>query len=272
MEVQTARMTPVIMQLSSVLGIIEGRKCHTSRVMKEQPPADATDVFYWWHADVPKEQCADSGCYYWCPSGLRFIPCPYGEPGDFLYVKESWRPVSWNDGGWGEIEYADGSVRSVDGEGWGFNRMFPARRKDSDAWRSPMFMPKFASRLTLKIEEITCRRIQDISEEDAQAEGVGRLFSSSECASVVGIVGTHPGDHGYKNYLWHGLVGSEITRRQADSWLHQFSNYETAAGSFASLWERINGPRGHGWAKNEYVWGIRFSVAALKYKSSDSQP
>lgn len=135
-----------------------------------------------------------------------------------------------------------------------------------------MFMPKFASRLTLKIEEIKVERVQEISEADALAEGVERTFTAAECRTVARIVATHRERHGYKNYLWHGLVGREITHKQAASWTHQFSNYDTAAGSFASLWERINGPRGHSWWKNEFVWAIRYSISQIKYKSSWGQP
>jgi len=267
------RERSLVMQLSSVLGIIEGRKRRTSRVMREQPPDNAKDVFYWWHEDLPKEACTDSGCYYWCPSGLRMIPCPYGEPGDLLWVKEAWRPRSWSEYGYGQIEDMDGVVRSVEGgEHWTINRMFPASRPDPDAWRSPRFMPRFASRLTLRITEITVQRLQDISEEDAVQEGVARLFSERECSAVVGIAGTRPADHGYENYLWHGHVGRGLSQKQADSWPYQFSNYDAARGSFSSLWEKINGPRGHGWSHNDWIWGIRFKIEELKYKSSGRQP
>lgn len=272
-KVFTPRQTPIIMQTSSVIATEEKRKTNTRRVITPQPDADATDVFYWWRGDMPREQCADSGCYFWCLAGLRFIPCPYGEPGDLLWVKEPWRPRTWSDDGTGTIEYGDGATRFVEGgKDWPFSRMFPDRLKNPDAWRSPMFMPRFASRLTLKIEEIKVERVQEISEADALAEGVERLFTAAELRKVVGIVGIYSERHGYKNYLWHGLVGREITHKQTASWIHQFSNYDTAAGSFASLWERINGPRGHSWWKNEFVWAIRYSISQIKYKSSWGQP
>jgi hypothetical protein len=119
-------------------------------------------------------------------------------------------------------------------------------------------MPRWASRLTLEVVNVRVERVREISEDDAIAEGVGRLFTEEECRTVAGIIGTKPEDHGYINYLWHGLVGKGITGKQSDSWPHQFSGYDSAKGSYSSFWETINAKRGYPWADNPWVWVIEF--------------
>lgn len=76
--------------------------------------------------------------------------CPYGAVGDRLWVRETWQ------GNQGDIRYgADGDSLH------GYN-----------GWRPSIFMPRWASRITLEVTGVRVERVQEISEEDAQAEGV----------------------------------------------------------------------------------------------------
>lgn len=125
-----------------VRAILEGRKTQTRRIVKPQPFA------------ILKGE----------------IPCPLGAPGDELWVREAWRTaVQWNHlspanlpiaGDWGS-----GSVHIdyLADEG---------RRFQHGRYRHARFMPKWASRLFLKIVSVRVERLQDISEADALAEGV----------------------------------------------------------------------------------------------------
>lgn len=82
--------------------------------------------------------------------------CPYGQPGDRLWVRETW--------GWvGDHHHED--HRSIY---WKADRGdWPKTRK----WRPSIFMPRWASRLTLEVTDIRVQRVQEISEGDAKAEG-----------------------------------------------------------------------------------------------------
>lgn len=118
-------------------------------------------------------------------------------------------------------------------------------------WKSPLHMPKWAARTWLEVTGVRAERLQDISEADAIAEGVAPLFTAKERASRP----EYDVD-GYRNYLWHGWIGKTITQKQADAWPHQYSSYDTARGSYSSLWESINGAGS--WAANPWVWVYEF--------------
>lgn len=118
-------------------------------------------------------------------------------------------------------------------------------------WKSPLHMPKWAARTWLEVTGVRAERLQDISEADAIAEGVAPLFTAQERASRPEY-----DVEGHRNYLWHGWVGKTITQKQADAWPHQYSSYDTARGSYSSLWESINGPGS--WAANPWVWVYEF--------------
>jgi hypothetical protein len=158
---------PIIMTGESVRAIlvqrpgVGGFKTQTRRVIKPQPPADATDVFYWWHGDLPKDQCASSGCYYWYPRGLASIDCPYGEPGDRLWVREAYAPNYFDDGKPGYRADWNKTAAEVIAE---------------PTWLSPLFMPRKLSRIILEIVKIRVERVQAISRNDAKAEGVSNIW------------------------------------------------------------------------------------------------
>ena len=84
--------------------------------------------------------------------------------------------------------------------------------------RPSIFMPRWASRITLEITEVRVQRVQEIGDEDAQAEG---------CA--MGYDGPYS--------------------------FHQGFNFR---GGFMALWDSINAKRGFGWDANPWVWAISF--------------
>lgn len=81
--------------------------------------------------------------------------CPYGRPGDRLWVRETW---GWN----------DGYVYRVDNESC----------RPEGGWKSPRFMPRRAARIILEIVSVRMENLQDISNADAEAEGVMALHGS----------------------------------------------------------------------------------------------
>ena len=87
-------------------------------------------------------------------------------------------------------------------------------------------MPRWASRLTLEVTGVRVERVQDISEVDAEAEGI-ECFDPDRDASICRIPGGE----------WE---------------------YDTARNAFRDLWDSINGARGYGWDANPWVWIVEF--------------
>lgn len=97
-------------------------------------------------------------------------------------------------------------------------------------WKRPaIFMPRAASRINLDNDDVRVERLQDISEEDAVAEGV----------ETIQYTGENAGPNRYSINM-------------GDCWL----NSPTAAGAYRMLWESINGPGS--WDANPWVWVVKF--------------
>jgi hypothetical protein len=165
---------PIIFSGPMVRAILEGRKTQTRRVIKPQPPQEY-DVaieseghpgeWLFWIDDY-----ADTMTVHWPDKPIK---CPYGQPGETrLWVRETWCPVA---GGplmvQPAIAYkADCSMTPVDNlqDGWTvYNADLPELWK----WRPSIFMPRWASRITLELTGVRAERVQDISNDDAWCEG-----------------------------------------------------------------------------------------------------
>jgi hypothetical protein len=154
----------------------------------------------------------------------RIVRCPYGGPGDMLWTREMWHTTRSLDGvkpsnlvPGAPIEYA------VDPE-------FPLLQ-DGGKWRPSIFMPRWASRDTLEIVELRAQRVQEITEADAVAEGVGFGFQMNA---------------GWPDY-------QHINKRGVCT-----LTQDTAEMSYATLWDSINAVRGRGWDRNPFCWVISF--------------
>jgi len=194
---------PILFSAPMVRAILEGRKTMTRRVIK--------------NPDLIKEVCDGIPMFEdsfgnWHETATR---CPYGQPGDRLWVRETfdyglstksgiaYRATSkWED-------FEDGTPKDF----------------DEIKWKPSIHMPRWASRLTDEITAIRVERLQDISEEDALAEGVERFTS------------------GWKNYTDPTVC------------------CQTARASFFTLWESINGPGS--WNANPLAWVIEFKMVKL---------
>ena len=127
-------------------------------------------------------------------------------------------------------------------------------------WKPAQHMKQEHSRLTLQIKDIRVERLQDISEEDAIAEGLDKLYSEEFFKEEV--LKRNPNQtNPWKNYLYYGLVQQGIiTLKQSDSWGNQYSCEESAKLSFASLWNATHKKEEHKWENNPFVWSIQFEV------------
>jgi hypothetical protein len=159
-----------------VRAILEGRKTQTRRVMvpvREIPDARAwreetvAGVSYaepgYWVANIP-DRYGDSQSVY---TGRAH--CPYGVPGDRLWVRETFATHKHIPG---HIEYRASHREPAE---YPFGHIYD----DQTRWRPSIFMPRWASRLTLEITEVRVQRVQEISEDDCIAEGVEQWSDSA---------------------------------------------------------------------------------------------
>jgi len=207
---------PIMFSAPMVRALLAGTKTQTRRVLHPQPPSGyallgiyaprLTAVFNPGGRDRPADPDWDVP--------IR-LPC---KPGDRLWVREAFcagRPALPS--GIGIIPERRGSIdptmKVEFAADWG--------EFDPPPWRSPRFMPRWASRLTLQVTSVRVQRLHEISEADAIAEGVS-----------------------IQQFGWHGSVPADGAHEHI--------------GSYAALWEHLHGPGS--WDANPWVAAITFRV------------
>lgn len=202
---------PIVFNL--VRAVRSGRKTQTRRVVKGDP------------VDI---RCNGTGfaTLVHAGGGNSTAKCPYGIPGDQLWVRETWQYADWSEDGQPYIRYrSDDAVLLRAGdenspEVWATLSAPENYKIDGKAadhrWRPPVTMPRWASRITLEVLGVRVERLQDISEADAAAEGA----------------------------TWHeNRPGRDYPRTKREA--------------FSALWYVINGKK-HPWESNPWVWVIEF--------------
>ncbi|MBS0187945.1 MAG: hypothetical protein JSS51_07740 [Planctomycetes bacterium] len=242
---------PILFSGPMVRAILEGRKTQTRRIVKAQGELEflggsgdpKTDPANWgWGPDDDGEYCS----LVKNPFAGSWARCPYGVPGDRLWVKEKWRPV-WHEELFCCVQYAaDSSYRKpeIDTEerGFRFADMCDVSGDNAEPWHSSLHMWREFSRLTLTIADVRVERLQDISEEDAIAEGIERFTKDDK---VFKYWPTDPADR--------PIRGLEMT------WQDMPHDPRVA---FAALWNHVNGPGS--WEANPWVWVIEFKRAEVR--------
>lgn len=159
--------------------------------------------------------------------------CPYGSPGDRLWVRETCRAEAIGDEGLCGVRYvADGQFMPIANTREASDRWVQlySYRGMEGATVPPIHMPRWASRITLEITGVRVERLQDISEADAIAEGIDGAFVE--------------GGRYWRNY----------SLSDAEAMCAPMLNFPTE--SYRTLWESINGPGS--WDANPWVWVIEF--------------
>ena len=204
---------PIIFSAPMVRAILAGTKTQTRRVVKPAPKLVGGAWFFY-----------KRGLPVYVPNvSAAADSCPYGQPGDRLWVRETWMDLA---GTGVEHRSRDGKLqRYAYGADTKPGSYGDQCRKDYGLkWRPSIHMPRAASRILLEVAAVRVERLQDISEADAQAEGV-----------------TPKWEPGCSGRLMEALGG--------------FS-FRPAASAYAELWEQINGPGS--WDANPWVWVIEF--------------
>lgn len=158
---------PILMHARSIRGILEGRKTQTRRIVKPQP----LHIEWFAHQNGWCGRFRDDGGTAGDPA-YRMVKCPYGVPGDRLWVRETWR-YDDNPKAYRGIPLDDRRRVIYSGsENWDeVERLVPAdnslRRK-----RPSIHMPRWACRLVLEVTGVRVERLHDITAKDIMAEGV----------------------------------------------------------------------------------------------------
>ena len=144
-----SRELPILFNTDMVLAILDGRKGATRRIVKGFIPDDA---IWGYTAFTPKGYISCRGTFA-DGYGEKFFKLPC-EPGDILYIRETWS------------EWTDGYVYKA------WNSPFPQAGQSSIMrWHPSIHMPKEAARIWLKVKDVRVERLQEITEEQAKAEG-----------------------------------------------------------------------------------------------------
>jgi hypothetical protein len=164
------RERPILFSGAMVKAIVEGHKTQTRRVVKPQPTDSLAGMIEWkGGVFAPQTYVHDS---------TMLKHCPYGQPGDRLWVREAWGHYKGDPAPYRSLLYvADYEKGNRPGDG-----IHPELGPLPSAirWRPSIHMPRSASRLSLEIVSVKVERLQEISEHDAYEEGTESLRASHE--------------------------------------------------------------------------------------------
>lgn len=191
---------PILFGAPMVRAILAGTKTQTRRIVKPQPGGGLPD-----RAPVKPYACPDGRWNWVIPeTGMGTgdpFPCPYGQSGDRLWVRETWDAPPGVDNRAEAIYRADLTDAQIAEEREAlreFARDAPGRR----TWRPSIHMPRAFSRITLELTSVRVERLRDISEQDARAEGVEPDFGNAH---------THAGNDHRRSFfrLWNEINGGD---------------------------------------------------------------
>ena len=222
---------PIIFSAPMIRALLGGRKTQTRRVLKPQPPSNehirarSGASYGWWRPDnavgMPFRPVGPVWAVREAMGGEPLNLTPPHEVGDRIWVRETFRfDAEWDDCKPADFDRADAIHYDADGDQslglWG--DPFTLGRT-----RSPIHMPRWASRLTLIVTDVRVQRVQDISEADAIAEG-------AECDTCI------------------AMQQSACRRRGCPA----------SKVAFQDLWNSIHGPEA--WDRNDWVAAYTFTV------------
>lgn len=198
-----------------VRAILDGRKTQTRRPIKWKQTrfteiGEREDGSKW-----PWSEDAEHACDFW-------HPCPFGAVGDRIWVRETFTGHYLDDDQIQDIKDGRDKASSL----CEYRADYPDGYQAADGWTPSIHMPRWASRILLEITDVRVERLNAISEEDAEAEGIDMeaLYDSQDCYDCI-----------------------------AD---HNMTGRPTVTGAFKYLWESIYGEEG--WKSNPWVWVIEF--------------
>ena len=219
------KQTGILMRPELAERTRKGTKTMTRRVLKVQPGFAVA---------VPHTErwVLENGYYHRYVTtprhgevGAEYFKCPYGVPGDQLYVKEPFQIERFHE--WPptgqmafEVNFKDGQKLILPCEEREYQLW--SKWKDRFGWKSPFFMFKSVARTWMEITAVGAQRIQDISRDDAFREGVTPV-----------------------NKYYEGNGGDY---------------YKDTLGPFQYLWDSINSAKDNAWSLNKWQWVITYKL------------
>lgn len=184
-------------------------------------------------------------------SAGNYLNSAFGKPGDRVWVRETWGVVSHELDEDGRIQpwtptrpataihempfgngyYSGHAIYAADGDfTWGDDDGYEDGRS---CWKPSIHMPKAASRILLEITDVRVERLNAISEEDAEAEGIDMeaLYDSQDCYDCIAdhnMTG-RPTVTGAFKYLWESIYGEESWKANGWVWVISFKRVEGGA-------------------------------------------
>jgi hypothetical protein len=255
---QTMKTRPILFFAPMVRAILAGKKTQTRRIVKPQPMERETTFWsdisrpgHWFGVDETTKTRGTS------------FKCPYGQPGDRLWVKETWRP-GMHPESFCAVQYrADNHWMKPKGldDNTGYKFADWCDRKP-EKWTPSIFMPRWASRITLDITGVRVERLQDITREDAYAEGIETQGGDDETRNRTTV----------ENYarLWDSINGAPKPIRDSNKHVTGFRCYPWSLESFMLKFGPSKNLTVHGtkWrgqpliiVANPWVWVISFRRA-----------
>lgn len=211
---------PIIFSGPMVRAILDGSKTQTRRIINPQPVKWCQGLSLPKYSATPLSQFIE---------GAPIFACPHGRIGDRLWVRESWSCI-FHGGFSGDgitsqtfaIMYRAGGDEMIierDYYDEKLTRLYDTQRGD---WRPSIHMPRWASRINLEISGVCVERLNDISEEDAKAEGCDN--SKSEASIQAGWY--EKPVRAYER-LWEQINGAGSWQQNPWVWVIKFKRVNT---------------------------------------------
>lgn len=216
-----SRVLPILFNTEMVRAILDGRKTVTRRLVKPQP--------------TERLICGQN----W-DKLLVAAAAPY-QPGDILYVRETWHKYKKRVGN-GEGCYI--------AEFYEYKSSIANSEDANEPWKPSIHMPKEAARIFLKVKDVRVERLQEITEEQAKAEGI-REYSKDGKLWKYAVTDD-----------WWIEYHHKYRKFFTGSWWHDMPR--TAKEAFHHLWNSTLGRRdtpewyANNWSGNPWVWVIEF--------------
>lgn len=237
-EAPAVRERPILFSAPMILALLAGRKTQTRRLYKPLYPEpyevmDETPAGERWPFVVD-----EAGAYH-------FRQSPYGVVGDRLWVRETHAQFAVGEGINSPVPQcvayratcgADGSFDYANGRG-------EVMSLKVTKWTPSIFMRRWASRITLEVTDVRVERLQEITDQDAEAEGLRGITKDGGRTVKYGI----PDRDGFPGTDDTGWPWQEWCRDPRDA--------------YAKLWDKINAERAP-WSSNPWVWAVSFRVVS----------
>lgn len=188
---------PILFSGEMVRALLDGRKTQTRRTVNPQPPCNCS---YAINGAESHAICHATGNpSQWVPPTSKStdhrLPCPYGQPGDRLWVKETTGIC----GGCGIDQYRADQL----------NKFCRYCGTPFEKWKPSIFCTRKLSRITLEITAVRVERLQGITDADARAEG------------CCGVASTQFGLPNYR-YVWESINGPGSWAKNPYVWVLTF--------------------------------------------------